>query len=162
MGLLEAIVNRSFRETASGRAVVFPGDSQKQGYLVRTAAEEQKVRSFLKLFFFAHLYLLVFGVLLSNICASWLVEKLFDRPARHMLAVMAISLAVYAAIFGVPYFFLWRTYKRALTGFTDTADAVSLTGASAPQRSWVLLAVIGFALLVLAAIFFLTMRPALQ
>jgi hypothetical protein len=140
--------------------VVFSGDSRKQGYRLKTAVEEQKVRSFLKLFHFAQLYLLVFGALLSQICASWLIEASFDRPARHVLGAIGMFLAVYTLVVGLPYFFLWRTYKHAVASFTDTADAVSLVGASAPRRSWVLIAVCGFALLLLAAVLILTMSPA--
>ena len=70
MGLIDALVNRSFRETPAGRVVVFSGDPRKRGYLVRSGADEQKIRSFLEMFYFAHLYVLVFGILLSQGCAS--------------------------------------------------------------------------------------------
>jgi hypothetical protein len=48
---------------------------------------------------------------------------------------------------------------RALPCFTDPADEVSLTGINAPRRHWILLAIVGFALLILAAILLLTLRP---
>ena len=34
MGFIDALVNRSFRETPAGRVVVFSGDPRKRGYLV--------------------------------------------------------------------------------------------------------------------------------
>jgi hypothetical protein len=39
------------------------------------------------------------------------------------------------------------------------ADEVALTGTNAPGRQWILLAVVGFALLILAAILALAVRP---
>lgn len=159
MGLIDAIVNRSFRETPAGRVVVFSGDPRKQGYLVRSPAEEQKIRSFLKMFYFAHLYILVFGVMLSQGCASWFAYGSFDRPARHLLGGVSIYLAMYGLVVGLPYALLWRAYKRALTSFTASANEVPLTGANAPGRPWILLAVAGFMLLILAAILVLAVRP---
>jgi len=44
---------------------------------------------------------------------------------------------------------------RAPPCFTDPADEVSLTGINAPHRQWILLAIVGFALLILAAILLL-------
>ena len=117
MGLIDAIVDRSFRDSPSGRVVVFSGGPGKQGYLVRSATEEQKIRSFLKMFYFAHLYILVLGIMLSQAWASWLSQTLLGRPARHLLGAVSIALAIYGLVVGLPYAFLWRAYRRALTSF---------------------------------------------
>ena len=160
MGLIDAIVNRAFRETRAGRIVVFSGDPRKRGYLVRSLAEEQKIRSFLKMFYFAHLYILVFGVMLSQVCALWLARGSFDRPAHHLLGGVSIFVAIYCLVVGLPYALLWRAYKRALTSFVAPTDEVSLTGTQAPGRQWILLAVAAFALLILAVILVLVVRPS--
>jgi hypothetical protein len=159
MGLIDTVVNRSFRETQAGRVVVFSGDPRKRGYLVGSLAEEQKIRSFLKMFYFAHLYILAFGTMLSQGWALWLTHGSFDRPAHHLLGSVLIFVAIYCLVVGLPYALLWRAYKRALTSFIAPADEVSLTGTNAPGRSWILLAVVGFALLILAAILVLVVRP---
>jgi hypothetical protein len=159
MGLIDALVNRSFRETPSGRAVVFSGDPRKRGYLVRSPADEQKIRSFLKMFYFAHLSIVVLGVLLAQGCASWFAYGAYDRPAHHLLGSVSIFVAIYCLVVGLPYALLWRAYKRALPSFTDPADEVSLTGTNAPGGQRIVLAVAGFALLILAAIVLLAIRP---
>jgi hypothetical protein len=159
MGLIDAIVARSFRETQAGRVVVFSGDPRKRGYLVRSLAEEQKIRSFLKMFYFAHVYILVFGVMLSQVCALWLARGEFDRPAHHLLGSASIFLAIYCLVVGLPYALLWRAYKRELTSFVAATDEVSLTGTKAAGRPWIVLAVVGFALLILAVILLLAVRP---
>jgi hypothetical protein len=159
MGLIDAMVSRSFRDTQAGRVVAFSGDSRKCGYLVRSAAEEQKIRAFLKMFYFAHLYILVIGVMLSQVCASWFITGSLERPAHRLLASVSIFVVIYGLVVGLPYGLLWRAYKRALTSFTVAADEVSLSGSKAPNRQWILLAVAGFALLALAAILVLAVRP---
>ena len=94
MGLIDAIVDRSFRETQSGRVVVFSGDRRKRGYLVRSVAEEKKIRSFLKMFYFAHLYILVFGLLFSQGCALWLAYASFERPAHHLVGSVSFFFVI--------------------------------------------------------------------
>jgi hypothetical protein len=159
MGLIDAIVDRAFLDTQSGRIVVFSGDRRKRGYLVRSVAEEQKIRSFLKMFYFAHLYILVFGMMLSQCCASWFSVGSSERPANHLLGSVSISFGIYLLVVGIPYALLWRAYKRALASFTAPADEVLLTGIEAPARQWIPLAIAGFALLILAAILVLAVRP---
>ncbi len=159
MGLIDALVNRSFRETPAGRVVVFSGDPRKRGYLLRSRGEEQKIRSFLKMFYFADLAILGLGILLSQACASWFAYGSRDRPAHHLLGSVSIFIAVYCLVVGLPYAFLWRAYKRALPSFTDPADEVSLTGINARDRQWIVLAVAGFALLILGVIMVLALRP---
>ena len=160
MGLVDAMVDRSFRETDAGRVVVFSGDPRKQAYLVRSSSEEQKIRSFLKMFNFAHLYVLVFGTMLSQSCASWVTYAVLERPANHLLWSTSIFIAMYIAVVGLPYFFLWRSYRRTLESFGSPADAVPLAAISAPSRPWIPLMVVGFAILILAAVLLLTVRPA--
>lgn len=159
MGLIDAIVDRSFRDTPSGRVVVFSGDSRKRGYLVRSPVEEQKIRSFLKMFYFAHLYIVAVGTTLAQGWALWFTHGSFDRPAHHLLGSVSIFVAIYCLVVGLPYALLWRAYKRALTSFIATPDEVSLTGSNAPGRQWILPAVVGLALLILAAILVLAVRP---
>jgi hypothetical protein len=159
MGLVDAIVDRSFRDTQSGRVVVFTGDRRRRGYLVRSVAEEKKIRSFLKMFYFAHLYILVFGTMFSQGLASSFSYGSFGRPAHHLLGSVSFFVGIYLLMVGLPYALLWRAYKQALTSFTAPADEVLLTASEASGRQWILPAVVGFALLILAAILVLAIRP---
>ena len=161
MGLIDAIVDRAFLDTQSGRIVVFSGDRRKRGYLVRSVGEEQKIRSFLKMFYFAHLYVLVFGIMFSQSCASWFTYGTFDRPAQHLLASLSLAVGTYLLVVGVPYALLWRAYKRALVSFTAPADEVSLTGIAASGRQRLAPALVAFGLLILAAVAILVLvaRP---
>ena len=111
------------------------------------------------MFYFAHLYIVVFGLMLSQLCASWLAYGSSDRPAHRLLGSVSIFVAIYCLVVALPYALLWRAYKRALTSFVAPTDEVSLTGTEAPGRQRILLAVAGFALLILAAIMVLAVRP---
>jgi hypothetical protein len=159
MGLVDTLVQRSFRETQAGRVVVFSGDPRKRGYLMRSLAEEQKIRSFLKMFYFAHLYILMFGTMLSQVSALWFVNGSYDRPAHHLLGSVSIFVAIYCLMVGLPYTLMWRAYKRAFTSFIVPADEVSLTGTRAARHQWILPAVAGIAFLILAAVLLLAVGP---
>jgi len=152
MGLLDSIVDNAFREEPAGRVVVFGGDRRNRGYIVRSAAEELKIKSFLKMFYFAQLYILALGAMLSNSCSQFFIHlEAMGRPIEHIARNMGISLGVYSLVVGLPYFLLWRSYKKALPGFVSAQDAVEVSGQHPRQRHWKLVMVtFGLALLALA------------
>jgi hypothetical protein len=57
MGLLDAVVGRSFRDDKAGRLVAFPVDRRIRAYVVRSESEELKIRAFLKMYHCAELSL---------------------------------------------------------------------------------------------------------
>jgi len=143
MGLLDAVVNSAFRDEKAGRVVVFSGDRRNRGYIVRSTAEELKIKSFLKMFYFAHFYLLVLGMMLANAWSAFFVHlEGMGRPIEHMARNIAIDLGVYCVLVGLPYFFLWRSYKKALPSFVSSQDEVVVSGESKRQQQWKLVLVI--------------------
>jgi len=162
MGLLDSIVSNAFRDESAGRVVVFSGDRRNRGYIVRSAADELKIKSFLKMFYFAQLSVFLLGMLLAN-AWSMFFEHLegMGRPIDHVTRNMAIGLGVYCVVVGLPYFFLWRSYKKALPSFVSAQDEVVVSGQTRRQQQWRLVLVIfGLALLVLAValVFLVRMR----
>jgi len=153
MGLLDSIVDSAFREGPSGRVVVFGGDRRNRGYVVRSPVEELKIKSFLKMFYFAQFSILVLGAMLANACSTFLVHlEAMGRPVEHLTRNMSVAFAVYCAVVGLPYFLLWRSYKKALPSFVSAQDSVEVSGQQASLRQRKLILVIfGLALLVLAA-----------
>jgi hypothetical protein len=132
MGFLDSIVDASFRDDAAGRVVVFSGGRRHQGYLVKSGAEEQKIRSFLKMFTAANLAILLLGIQLT---VAWSHDAVnaFDRPAHHLLRSGCIFLGVYSLVVGVPYFVIYRSYRKALFSFVSPQDEVVVT-AKRPRR----------------------------
>ncbi len=132
MAFLDFIIDASFRDDAAGRVVVFSGGRRHQGYLVKSEAEEQKIRSFLRMFLAAHLAILLLGLQLA-VAWSHEVAYAFDRPAHHLFRTIGIFLGVYSLVVLVPYFLLWRSYRKALFSFVSAQDEVVVT-AKRPRR----------------------------
>jgi hypothetical protein len=129
MGLLDAIVGQAFRDDKVGRVVVFNGDRRNRGYVVRSEADELRIKSFLKMFYFAHFSILLLGIMLANAWATFVIHlDALGKPAAHLLRSEAIFLAIYCLVVGLPYLLLWRTYKQALPTLVSAQDAVPVSG----------------------------------
>jgi len=160
MGLLDSIVNRAFRDEQARRIVVFSGDRRNRGYVVKSEADELKIKSFLKMFYFAHLYILIFGLLLANAWSTFFINlEGMGRPAEHLLRAESIALGVYCFVVGLPYLLLWRSYKKALPTFVSAQDEVVVSNLYSGRRRWTpALAMFGVAFLILAAVLFWLVR----
>lgn len=160
MGLLDTVVSKAFRDEQAGRVVVFSGDRRNRGYLVRSEAEELKIKSFLKMFYFAHFYILILGIMLSNTWSTFVIHLGgLGRPAAHMVRSMGIAFGVYCLVVGVPYLLLWRSFKKAKLSFVSAQDEVVVSNSADRQQRW-MVAVAFFALgfLVLAVGLFWLVR----
>lgn len=151
MGLLDSIVGKSFRDEKAGRVVVFTGDRRNRGYVVRSESEELKIRSFLKMFYFAHFSILLLGMLVANAWSTFMIHiHAFGRPDAHLPRTVGIFLAIYSLLVGAPYFLLWRSYKKARLSFVSAQDEVLVSGMSAGRQTWIVLA--GLTVLALVAL----------
>jgi hypothetical protein len=158
MSLLDNVVGAAFRDEKAGRVVVFSGDVRDCGYLVRSPADESKIKSFLKMFYFAHFSILFLGMLVANACALFFNNlEGFGRPAEHLLRSIGISLGCYSVLVGLPYILLWSSYKKALSSFASPQDEISLAGNSAGRKPWA--AIVGLValgvLIVMAGVLFM-------
>jgi hypothetical protein len=151
MALLDSIVSASFRDENAGRVVVFSGDRRHRGYVVRSESEELKIRSFLKMFYCAHFSILLLGYLLGFEWSRQIYRAL-GRPEAHMFRAICISLGVYLLVAGVPYFLLWRSYKKALVSFVSPEDEVLVSGRRAGRQRIFILIAAGLIVLGLAAL----------
>src|SRR6266849_959100 len=111
MRLLDSLADTSFRDETAGRVVVFAGDRRNRGYLVSSAADEQKIRSFLFL-----------GIPLANAWSTFFVHALLDGPAAHLPGATGISLGIFSLVVGLPYLILWRSYRKASLSFVSAED----------------------------------------
>lgn len=135
MAFLDLIVDGKFRRESAGLVVVFPGGRRHLGYLVKSATEELKIRSFLKMFYFAHVSILSLGYLL----AVGLSRELSYALGRRETFVFRIgaTLGMYSLVAGVPDWLLWRSYKKGSLSFVSVEDAVVVSGKNA-GRHWIL------------------------
>src|ERR1700730_14154365 len=126
MGLINYIVGNQFRNEKAGRVIVFPGDRRGRGYLVKSEAEESRIRAFLKMFYFAHLSILMLGNFLAMEWSTGLNHELGIRTL-HFYKAMGIALGIYCIVVGVPYLLLWKSYKKAFPNFTSGLDEVVIS-----------------------------------
>jgi hypothetical protein len=156
MSLLDTIVDANFRSESAGRIVVFSGDRRHQGYLVKSPAEELKLRSFLRMFYFAHFSILLLGILLSSVWSTDL-NHLLGKPDAHLVRTAGIFIGIYFLVVGLPYLLLWRSYRKALLSFVSPQDEVVVSGKSASQQRllFVRVAVIACAVLMMFGLFLL-------
>jgi hypothetical protein len=158
MGLLDAVVERCFRDDKAGRVVVFPGDKRGRGYLVRAAPDEQKIRAFLKLYFSAHFLILVLGYCLAYESSTQLAYAL-GRPATHLVRSAALFLGIYAVLVVLPYLMFWSAFKKSRLSFVSAQDEIQVVGRRPMERrAFVTLLVAGIALLILAGVLALLVR----
>jgi hypothetical protein len=103
------------------------------------------------MFYFAHFYILILGIMLANAWSTFVIHlEGMGRPAGHMLRNMSIAVGVYCLVVGLPYVLLWRSYKKALPSFVSSQDEVAVSGQTNRQRQWKLvLVILGLALLVM-------------
>ncbi len=151
MALLDSIVGARFRDEKVGRVVVFSGDRRTRGYVVKSESEELKIRSFLKMFYFAHFSILLLGYFLASEWSRAIYHAL-GRPEAHLFRAMCISLGVYLAVVAVPYFLLWRSYKKALVSFVSLEDEVLVLGRRVGRQQMFIFIAAGLMLLGLAAL----------
>ncbi|MBV8145382.1 MAG: hypothetical protein JO184_10285 [Gammaproteobacteria bacterium] len=127
MGFIDVLVNRSFRNDQQGRVVVFDGVGQGRGYLLRSTADEQRIRAFLRMYVFAELAIQLLGTLLV---AAWL-SSVFGATGRptveRELLRGGFFLAAYTVVVGVPFYLMWRAYRQAVPSFVSAADAVAVS-----------------------------------
>ena len=159
MGLINYLVGAQFRDEKAGRVIVFPGDRAGRGYVVKSEAEESRIRAFLKMFYFAHLSILMLGNFLAMEWSTGLNHEL-GRPAAHFYRAMGIGVGIYFVVVGVPYLLLWRSYKKAFVSFASAQDEILVSGKAPGQQTRIFIsaAVIALAALIAVALFVLV-RP---
>ncbi len=151
MGLINYLVGAQFRDEKAGRVIVFPGDRAGRGYVVKSEAEESRIRAFLKMFYFAHLSILMLGNFLAMEWSTGLNHEL-GRPALHFYRAMGIAAVIYFLVTGLPYWLLWRAYKKAFVSFTSAQDEVLVSGKAPGQQKLIRIAVAVGALAILLAV----------
>jgi hypothetical protein len=161
MAVLDSIVDANFSSEQAGRVVIFPGSGRHRGYLVKSATEELKIRSFLKMFYFAQFSILLIGCVLASALSRELSNAL-GRPSIFLFRTMGIALGMYFLVVGVPSWLLWRSYKKAFLSFVSAEDEVLVPGKSVSRRPVIIGAgLIALAILTALGVMFLRRSTAL-
>jgi hypothetical protein len=116
MSSLDSIVDVTFRGENAGRIVVFSGDRRHRGYLVRSPADELRIKSFLKMFCFAHSSILSLGILRSLVWSTD-INHILGRPEDHLARTVCILVGVYSLVVGFPYWFALEIFQKGELNF---------------------------------------------
>lgn len=127
MSLLDTIVDANFRSEGAGRIVIFSGDRRHRAYLVKSPADELRIKSFLKMFYFAHFAILSLGILLSSAWSMFL-NHILGRPGDHLARTVGVFIGIYFLVVGLPYWLLSRSFKKAILTFVSAQDEVVVSG----------------------------------
>jgi hypothetical protein len=158
MSFLDVAVAPAFRDEQAGRVVVPVGLRRRRGYLVRSSADEHKIRAFLKLFVFAQMTIQTLGTVAAFGTAN--VGRQWNQAATvHDVIVMAASFVVAYALFAVlPLLLLFATYRQALASFFSAQDEVPVGPAPLGQARWLFIAAVAGVTLLLALGIWLAIR----
>jgi hypothetical protein len=148
MAFLDLMLDGCFRDDTVGRVVTFSGGRRNRGYLVKSQADELKIRSFLKMFLAAHLAILLLGMQLA-ITWGHEVTYAFDRPAHHLIRTSCIFFGIYSVVVGLPYFLLWRSYRKAIFNFVSPQDEIEITAQRSKRGMLIGIAVAAFGVLII-------------
>jgi hypothetical protein len=91
-------------------------DRRIRGYLVRSESEELKIRAFLKMYYCAEWSIQLVSLLLT---IGWTTQLTYasDNSVAHLLRSGTVFLGIYSLVVALPYFLVWRTYKKGLLSF---------------------------------------------
>ena len=142
MGLIDYTVNRFFRDESQGRVFLFDGGVCGQGYLVRSASDEHGIRAFLRMYVAAWFAIQILGSLLVTAWVSSFLGAIGTPTLERELTRAGFFLALYAVVVGLPFFFLFRAYRRAVADFVSPADVVTLSRRPLGRARYVALAVL--------------------
>jgi hypothetical protein len=158
MSFLDVAVASAFRDEQAGRVVVPVGLRRRCGYLVRSSADEHKIRAFLKLFLFAQMTIQTLGLVAAFGVAN--VGRQWNQAATlHDVIVMALSFVVaYALLAILPLVLLFATYRHALASFFSAQDQVPVGPAPVAHARWLAIAAVGAVTLLLALGIWLAIR----
>ena len=76
------------------------------------------------------------------------------QAAAHLLRTEGIYLGISLLVVGLPYFLLWRSYKKALLNFVSVQDEVLVSGKSGDKSRIIRLWLVGFGALLLRGLIF--------
>jgi hypothetical protein len=158
MSFLDSVVGQCFGDQKAGRVVVFAGDRRHRGYVVRSESEELKIRSFLKMYFFAQFAIQLLG---SCVAYAWTMffRDALGRTSENYLTTGGLFLGFDVLLVGLPFFLLWRSYRKSLLNFVSAEDEVVVTEWTGNQKfRTTAVAVAAACLVLLTVILFLAIR----
>jgi hypothetical protein len=117
-------IQGQFRKDPSGRLVFFPFTSKGKAYFIESKSDEEKIRSFVKLFRSA-IALISFLIYPSLFVPAFILEDYAGlSPKQHRLAIALGIPLFFWLILGALAWMLWGVYKGAIPVLTASLSEV--------------------------------------
>jgi hypothetical protein len=118
--LIDLAIGSQFRKDPSGRTVFLPLISKRDGYFVDSKPDEDKIRSFVKMYRSAMLLVTLLGYI--TIYSVPTLMNAFARPSplKGRLVIFAWVSLVSMLIFLAAVWILWSTYKVGIRSVTSS------------------------------------------
>lgn len=119
---MEYHVDAQFRRDPSGRLAFLPFGPRKKAYFVDSKSDEEKIRSFLKMYRTASALLNV--LVFPSVYLPGFVLNFYRGPVRSKVETIAWVALFFILLFGALAWTLWSVYKETIPGFTSSLNEV--------------------------------------
>lgn len=122
--LMDYGVESHFRKDPSGRLVFLPFGPRKKAYFVDTKSDEEKIRSFVRVYRSASTLISWMGQFPIYATSFIFTAYLGATPLRNRLTALIVSSSVYMLVFLALIWMLWGVYKQAVPSVTASLSEV--------------------------------------
>jgi hypothetical protein len=117
---IDLAVNSQFKKDSTGRSVFLPMVSKKNGYFVDSKPDEDKIRSFVKMYRSAMLLVALLGYVTIYAVPTLLNAFARPSPLKSRLVIVALVSSVAALLFLSAVCILWSAYKDGIRSVTSS------------------------------------------
>ena len=116
--MMDHAVDAHFRKDPSGRVVFFPFTSKGKAYFVDSKSDEEKIRSFVKMFRSA--ITLIYFLTFPGLFVPQFVLKVYAglSPKRHRLEIVLGILLFFWLVLAALAWMIWGVYKGTIPVLT--------------------------------------------
>jgi len=132
MSFLDSVVNRHFVNGPDSQLILRRPVGSKRSYLIRSKPDERRIKSFLKMFYIGHISITFLGYFLAS-AWSWDINHSWGLSSDHIPRTIIVTACVFAIVYGVPEFLLWKTFRSGMSSFTETLEE---SGSALPKVIW--------------------------
>jgi hypothetical protein len=118
--LIDLAISSQFRKDPSGRTVFLPLISKRDGYFVDSKPDEDKIRSFVKMYRSAMLLVTLLGYITIYSVPTLLNFFALPSPLRSRLVIVAWASSVSMLLFLSAVWILWSAYKEGVRSVTSS------------------------------------------
>jgi hypothetical protein len=130
MGMLDNLADRQFAKDENGRLVFLPRGPRRPGYFV-DSADEQKIKSLVKIYLLAAMLINLTGSMASFAFTQALTLDERSAPLAYKLRFGLVVYAISSTLLYIgPALMLWNVYRGAVDGLCSslaTVDPASLS-----------------------------------